>query len=101
MENFKIRDFSHAFQVGIEKLVMDAINHSSKKKKNPEKIKLKKAIKIVKNDIFVRRQCFIIQKALKVASKETKNEDDEALKWILSCLIDTSKPQNPKKKPKI
>lgn len=33
---------------------MDAINQSSKKKKNPEKIKIKKAVKIIKNDIFVR-----------------------------------------------
>ena len=55
MEKFKINDFNTAFQIGIEKMVLDAIKSNSKdKSKLPEKLKLKKILKIVKHDIFVR-----------------------------------------------
>ena len=53
MEQFRIKDFNSVFSVGIEKFLQDAINAHSKKK-NPSKIKLKKAIKILKKELFVR-----------------------------------------------
>ena len=62
MEFYKITDFNAAFQIGIEKLVYDAIKEHSKKKKKkdkddytmPETLKLKQAFKILTKDIFVK-----------------------------------------------
>ncbi len=53
MEKFKIKDFNTAFQIGIEKLVMDSVNQHSKNKKNPGKVKATKLVKILKSEIFV------------------------------------------------
>ncbi|CDW73014.1 formyl-transferase [Stylonychia lemnae] len=90
MEQYKITDFNTAFQIGIEKLIYDSINEHSKKDKDPEELKLKKALKIMKKEIFAK---------LKVQYQD--NDKDEDLKWILFSLIDPSKPQKKDKEPKI
>ena len=53
MEAFKIKDFNLAFQKGIENLVKDAIISSTKSKKLKKKLKIRKAVQIIKHKIFV------------------------------------------------
>eukprot|EP00347_Sterkiella_histriomuscorum_P001924 403370146 len=113
MEQFKIKDFNTAFQIGIEKLVWDSINDVCKKKKNPEKLKIKKCLKILKKQIFKKLDVEYINKEnhhkqqnkkdRKNSSSSSSDEDieDEDLNWILNSLVDPTLSIKKGKKPKI
>ena len=53
METLKIKDFNSAFQIGIEKLVEDSIRGLNKKNKLKSRLKLSKAVKVLRKLIFV------------------------------------------------
>ena len=54
MERFRIKDFSTAFTVGIERLVLEYVKPFIVKGKDQQVIELANLTRVIKSDIFVK-----------------------------------------------
>ena len=59
MERFRIKDFSTAFTVGIERLVLEYVKPFIVKGKDQQVIELANLTRVIKSDIFVKLLPFL------------------------------------------